>query len=31
MKKKLLAVGIMALVTGIVVTVRRKKKYAKAV
>ena len=31
MKKKLLAVGIMALVTGIIVAVRRKKKYAKAV
>lgn len=31
MKKKILAVGIMALVTGIIVAVRRKKKYAKAV
>lgn len=31
MKKKLLAVGIMALVTGIIVALRRKKKYAKAV
>lgn len=31
MKKKLLAVGIMVLVTGIIVAVRRKKKYAKAV
>ncbi len=31
MKKKVLAVGIMALVTGIIVAVRRKKKYAKAV
>lgn len=30
MKKKLLAVGIIAVVTGIVVTVKRRKKYAEA-
>lgn len=30
MKKKLLAVGIIAVVTGIVVAVKRRKKYAEA-